>query len=148
EALEGVVINPPAAHRVPFLLAGRRPAALARAARLGDGGVGYLISPHGFAQARQTLIEERDRLGLAPATFVHSMLLPIRLDDHDAGARARASAAWSAVTSNGVTFPEHLFVAGSAAAVAEQLLAFVERGCEELVLSFIEEAGDLEAQID
>src|SRR2546427_8179217 len=105
EALEGVVINPPAAHRVPFLLAGRRPAALARAARLGDGWVGYLISPDGFARARETLIAERQRLGVDQATFLHSMLVPVRMDGRDEGAQARASAAWSGVTSNGVTFP-------------------------------------------
>src|SRR5438093_1578464 len=94
----GVYVGDHVLHPRPLLVAGRRSASLARAARLGDGWVGYLISVNGFARARQTLIAERERLGLDPATFVHSMLVPVRIDDRDEGAKARASAAWSGVT--------------------------------------------------
>jgi alkanesulfonate monooxygenase SsuD/methylene tetrahydromethanopterin reductase-like flavin-dependent oxidoreductase (luciferase family) len=131
-------ITPAAAHRVPFLFAGRRPAALRRAARLGDGWIGYLISPSGLARARQDLLEERARLGLEPRAFRTGILLPVRVDEHDDGARARASAIWSGVTANGVTFPEKLFAAGRPATVLAHIQAYLEQGCNELVLALAE----------
>jgi alkanesulfonate monooxygenase SsuD/methylene tetrahydromethanopterin reductase-like flavin-dependent oxidoreductase (luciferase family) len=128
-------ITPAAAHRVPFLFAGRRPAALRRAARLGDGWIGYLISPSGLARARQALLEERSRLGLEPQGFRTGILLPVRVDDRDEGARARASAIWSGVTANGLNFPEKLFAAGRPATVLADIQAYLEQGCDELVLA-------------
>jgi alkanesulfonate monooxygenase SsuD/methylene tetrahydromethanopterin reductase-like flavin-dependent oxidoreductase (luciferase family) len=128
-------ITPAAAHRVPFLFAGRRPAALRRAARLGDGWIGYLISASGLARARQVLLEERARLGLESQTFRTGILLPVRVDERDDGARARASAIWSGVTANGVNFPEKLFAAGRPAAVLADIQAYLEQGCDELVLA-------------
>jgi alkanesulfonate monooxygenase SsuD/methylene tetrahydromethanopterin reductase-like flavin-dependent oxidoreductase (luciferase family) len=128
-------ITPAAAHRVPFLFAGRRPAALRRAARLGDGWIGYLISPSGLARARQALLEERTRLGLEEQAFRTGILLPVRVDEHDDGAGARASAIWSGVTANGVTFPEKLFAAGRPDTVLAHIQAYLEQGCNELVLA-------------
>ena len=128
-------ITPAAAHRVPFLFAGRKPAALRRAARLGDGWIGYLISPTGLARARQALLEERARLGLEQQAFRTGILLPVRVDERDDGARGRASAIWSGVTANGVAFPEKLFAAGTPETVLAHIQAYLEQGCDELVLA-------------
>jgi alkanesulfonate monooxygenase SsuD/methylene tetrahydromethanopterin reductase-like flavin-dependent oxidoreductase (luciferase family) len=128
-------ITPAAAHRVPFLFAGRRPAALRRAARLGDGWIGYLISPSGLARARQALLAERAHLGLEGQAFRTGILLPVRIDARDDGARGRASAIWSGVTANGVTFPDKLFAAGRPETVLEHIQAYVDQGCDELVLA-------------
>jgi alkanesulfonate monooxygenase SsuD/methylene tetrahydromethanopterin reductase-like flavin-dependent oxidoreductase (luciferase family) len=128
-------ITPAAAHRVPFLFAGRKPGALRRAARLGDGWIGYLISPSGLARARQAVLEERARLGLEDQAFRTGILLPVRVDERDEGARGRASAIWSGVTANGVTFPEKLFAAGTPDTVLAQIQAYLEQGCEEMVLA-------------
>jgi alkanesulfonate monooxygenase SsuD/methylene tetrahydromethanopterin reductase-like flavin-dependent oxidoreductase (luciferase family) len=131
----GGLITPAAAHRVPFLFAGRKPAAWRRAARLGDGWIGYLISPSGLARARQALLEERARLGFQEQAFRTGILLPVRVDERDEGARGRASAIWSGVTANGVTFPEKLFAAGTPETVVAHIQAYVEQGCDELVLA-------------
>jgi alkanesulfonate monooxygenase SsuD/methylene tetrahydromethanopterin reductase-like flavin-dependent oxidoreductase (luciferase family) len=138
---DGFAITPPAAHRVPFLFAGRQPAALQRAARLGDGWIGYLLSPTGFARARQELMAERHRLGLENRKFRTGILLPVRVEDSDCGARTRASEIWSDVTANGATFPEKVFAAGTPASVVEQIRAYVDAGCDELVLVMAEIAG-------
>jgi hypothetical protein len=61
--------------------------------------------------------------------------MPVRVDERDEGARGRASAIWSGVTANGVTFPEKLFAAGTPKTVLAHIHAYLEQGCDELVLA-------------
>jgi alkanesulfonate monooxygenase SsuD/methylene tetrahydromethanopterin reductase-like flavin-dependent oxidoreductase (luciferase family) len=143
----GVVISPPAAHRVPMLLAGRRPTALRRAAHVGDGWIGYLHSSTAFSRAPSWLLAERRRAGLT-AAFTTGMLIPVQVDDEDDGARERAAAGWSEITANGSTFsPQHM-VAGRPETMVDQLAAFVERGCDELVLGPVRHGSGFEQQLE
>jgi hypothetical protein len=65
-------------------------------------------------------------------------LLPVHVEDSHEGARGRVSAIWSGVKSNGATFPEKLFAAGTPATVLAQICAYLELGCDELVLVMAE----------
>jgi alkanesulfonate monooxygenase SsuD/methylene tetrahydromethanopterin reductase-like flavin-dependent oxidoreductase (luciferase family) len=139
---QGMGLRPLPAEPIPFLLAGWKEVALARAARLADGWIGYLLAPDSFARRRQFLLEQG-----AGDAFVNGMLLPIHPDAQADGARARAAQAWARITRNDAVFPEKLFVAGPPAAIAEQLHAYWALGCGEMVLSLAEQGAGYEAQI-
>jgi alkanesulfonate monooxygenase SsuD/methylene tetrahydromethanopterin reductase-like flavin-dependent oxidoreductase (luciferase family) len=129
----------------PFVFAGWKEVALRRAARIGDGWIGYLLSPESFARRRSFLLEcgagqERP--------FVTGMLLPVHLDPDAEGAKARAGAAWNRITGNEAVFPERLFVAGPPDAIVEQLQAYWELGCTEMVLSLVDQGRDFARQLD
>jgi len=129
----------------PILLAGWKEAALRRAARIGDGWVGYLLSPESFARRRTFLLDcgagdERP--------FVTGMLLPVLIDADSVKAKARAGAVWNRITGNNAVFPERLFVAGPPAQIVDQLSAYWELGCTEMVLSLVDQGHDFERQLD
>jgi alkanesulfonate monooxygenase SsuD/methylene tetrahydromethanopterin reductase-like flavin-dependent oxidoreductase (luciferase family) len=138
----GVRIAPLPDGPVPVLFAGWKEAALARAAALGDGWIGYLLSPESFARRRAFVLERR------AAPFTTGMLLPVHLDAKADGARERAAQAWGRITDNGAAFPERLFVAGPPEALVEQLRAYWDLGCEEMVLSLVDQGSGYLDQLD
>jgi alkanesulfonate monooxygenase SsuD/methylene tetrahydromethanopterin reductase-like flavin-dependent oxidoreductase (luciferase family) len=132
-------IAPLPASPIPFLFAGRKEPALQRAARIGDGWIGYLLSVESFAKRRTMLLKWRAEYSKGP--FVTGMLLPVHPDPVAEGAQARAAAAWAKVTDNGVAFPEKLFAAGSPDKIVEHLRRYWDAGCTEFVLSLADQ-GD------
>jgi alkanesulfonate monooxygenase SsuD/methylene tetrahydromethanopterin reductase-like flavin-dependent oxidoreductase (luciferase family) len=146
----GTVIAPAADGDVPFLLAGHKDASLRRAARCGDGWIGYLLSPDGFARRRSVLLTHRAQIGAPTGTFTTGMLLPVlpapRVGDGGVGARTRAAALWGTITANDAAFPERLFVAGPPDEIVDQLRVYWEAGCTEMVLAIADQgAGYLDA---
>jgi alkanesulfonate monooxygenase SsuD/methylene tetrahydromethanopterin reductase-like flavin-dependent oxidoreductase (luciferase family) len=123
----------PIAPDVPFLLAGWREVSLRRAARYGDGWIGYLLGPDSFARRRDFLLACREELGRGSEPFSTGMLLPVHVD---ASGRAHAAAAlaWAKLTDAKDAFPERLFVAGDPDEVVAQLHAYWQLGCREFVL--------------
>lgn len=130
---------------IPFLFAGWKEAALQRAARIGDGWIGYLLSVESFAKRRVMLLNWREASG--KGLFVTGMLLPVHPDPNAAGAQARAAAAWAKVTDNGVAFPERLFAAGPPDMIVEHLRRYWEAGCTEFVLSLADQGGSYMQQL-
>jgi alkanesulfonate monooxygenase SsuD/methylene tetrahydromethanopterin reductase-like flavin-dependent oxidoreductase (luciferase family) len=129
-----VHLKPVPREPVPFLFAGREDAPLRRAARCGDGWIGYLLSPAGFAERRAFLLSERAG---NPAPFSCGMLFHVQPDDRLEGAHDRALAGWRRVTnqtSRPFPNPEELFIAGPPDAIAAQLHRFRDAGCDEMVL--------------
>jgi alkanesulfonate monooxygenase SsuD/methylene tetrahydromethanopterin reductase-like flavin-dependent oxidoreductase (luciferase family) len=146
------VIAPAAGEAVPFLLAGHKEASLRRAARCGDGWIGYLLSPDGFARRRSALLAHRVESGAPAEAFTTGMLLPVlpvhpARPDGGVGARARATALWGTITANDdAAFPERLFVAGPPDEIVDQLRAYWDAGCTEMVLAIADQgAGYLDA---
>ena len=123
----------PTAPDVPFLLAGWREVSLRRAARFGDGWIGYLLGPDSFARRREFLLQTREELGRAEEPYRTGMLLPVHVDDSERP-HAAAAAAWAKLTDAKDGFPERLFVAGRPDQVVEQLHAYWEVGCREFML--------------
>ena len=141
-----VTIAPAAPGAVPVLFAGWNDLALRRAARLGDGWIGYLLAPDSFERRRSLLLEHRADLGM-PAPFTTGMLLPVSLDD----ARWRGGARrerWSGVIANDAALPDHLFVAGPPAAIVDHLHNYWERGCNEMVLSPVDQGAGFIGQVE
>ena len=139
---------PAACGDVPFLLAGWRDVSLRRAAAMGDGWIGYLLSPEGFARRRAFLLECRSELGLDARAFTTGMLLPVHPDPHRDGAQSRAAAAWSTITDNEASFPERLFVAGPPGELVAQLRCYWDAGCTEMVLALVDQGPDYLDQLD
>jgi len=129
----------------PFLLAGWKEVALQRAARIGDGWIGYLLSAESFAR-RRAFLEECGAGRERP--FVTGMLLPVHFEPDAKKAKARAGAAWNRITGNDAVFPERLFVAGPPDAIVCQLRDYWERGCAEMVLSLVDQGHDFARQLD
>ena len=132
----GVAIQfqPVPAQPMPFLFGGRGDAPLRRAARLGDGWIGYLLSPAAFAERRAFLLDQR---GDNVAPFSCGMLFHVQPDDRLTGAHQRALDGWRRVTnqmSRPFPNPEELFIAGPPDAIIEQLRRFRDAGCTEMVL--------------
>ncbi|RYD89488.1 MAG: LLM class flavin-dependent oxidoreductase [Sphingomonadales bacterium] len=140
-----VGIDPVPGTDVPILLAGWKEVALRRAARIGDGWIGYLLSPDSFTRRRDQLLQYRAEEGGKP--FITGMLLPVHPDE-GSDAHAQAGAAWKRLTGAHATFPERLFVAGSPDAIVEQLHAYWERGCTEMVLSLVDMGEPFVKQLD
>jgi alkanesulfonate monooxygenase SsuD/methylene tetrahydromethanopterin reductase-like flavin-dependent oxidoreductase (luciferase family) len=138
----------PLGAEIPFLLAGRRAASLQRAARYGDGWIGYLLDPDGFARRRAFLTERRSELQLESNPFAMGMLLPVHVDASPVRAQARAAAAWSSLTRVEASFPERLFVAGAVRQVMDQLRRYWDAGCTELVLGPVDQGAGYLDQVD
>lgn len=140
-----VGIDPVPGENVPILLAGWKEIALRRAARIGDGWIGYLLSPDSFTRRRDFLLEERTKLGGEP--LITGMLLPVHPDEAP-DARSRAGAAWNRLTGTNASFPDRLFVAGGPDAIVDQLHDYWRRGCTEMVLSLVDMGDAFSEQLD
>ena len=138
----------PLGGEIPFLLAGWKEVALRRAARCGDGWIGYLLDPDGFARRRSFLSDRRRELRLESDPFTTGMLLPVHIEVASDGAPARAAASWAALTQKEPSFPERLFVAGSAGQVVEHLHRYWEAGCTELILGPTDQGAGYLHQVD
>ena len=84
---------------------GAKDVALRRAARYGDGWIGYLLDPDGFARRRSFLSDRRDELRLASEPFTTGMLLPVHVDSASNGAQVRAAARLGGVDPEGHFVP-------------------------------------------
>jgi alkanesulfonate monooxygenase SsuD/methylene tetrahydromethanopterin reductase-like flavin-dependent oxidoreductase (luciferase family) len=140
-----VGVDPVPGEDLPILLAGWKEVALRRAARLGDGWIGYLLSPDSFTRRRDQLLHYRSEHGGKP--FITGMLLPVHPDDAS-DAHSNAGAAWKRLTGANASFPERLFVAGGPQAIVDQLHTYWQRGCTEMVLSLVDMGGVFSRQLD
>jgi alkanesulfonate monooxygenase SsuD/methylene tetrahydromethanopterin reductase-like flavin-dependent oxidoreductase (luciferase family) len=130
---------------MPVIFGGSKKAALERAARLGDGWVGFLLSPKGFAERRSHLLEQRARVG--GGSFTCGMLASVHISSGPAP-HAEASRAMSRIIKRDITMPPEVLAAGEPAAVAEQLGAYLDAGCEELLLALAEQGDGYARQLD
>lgn len=71
----------PAQGSIPIWIGGTSPAALRRAARIGDGWHGIRLSPQEVAQAKAILLEELQRMGRNPARFPISLRGTLEVTD-------------------------------------------------------------------
>jgi alkanesulfonate monooxygenase SsuD/methylene tetrahydromethanopterin reductase-like flavin-dependent oxidoreductase (luciferase family) len=120
----------------PVVVTGRRPPAMRRAARLGDGWMPYLYSPERYARAVATIREEAERAERDLDGFRWFAYVFVSLDDDAARAREVA------VEFLGGTYRDdfgamidRVAVWGDVARVTERLAAFVDAGVEHLVLA-------------
>jgi len=133
---------------VPFLLAGWKEASLKRAAAHGDGWVGYLLAPDSFARRRSLVLGHRAEFGRAEEPFTAGMLLPVHSGPEPDRCRSHAAACWRRVTGVDSPFPEKLFLGGRPLDIVEQVRAYWEAGCTEMILVPADQGDAYADQVD
>ncbi len=120
----------------PLLVSGRKPPAMRRAARLGDGWMPYLLSPNAYARSVRTIQEEAERVGrdLTGFEWLLFCYCSIRTD----GDRARHDVATflgSAYGDKPDAMLERIAPAGTPTEVAERLQAYVDAGARHVIIA-------------
>jgi len=120
----------------PLLVSGRKPAAMRRAARLGDGWMPYLVSADAYARSVATIGAEAERIGRGLDGFEWAMYLycSIRRD----GDRARDDVAAFLGGAYGDKPREQLdriAPAGTPDEVAARIQAYVDAGVRHVIVS-------------
>jgi alkanesulfonate monooxygenase SsuD/methylene tetrahydromethanopterin reductase-like flavin-dependent oxidoreductase (luciferase family) len=120
----------------PLIVAGRKEAAMRRAARLGDGWMPYLMSPDAYARSVATIGQEAHAAGRDLANFEWMMYLycSVRRD----GERAREDVATflgSAYGDKPRDMLDRIAPAGTPEEVAARLQAYVNAGVRHFIIS-------------
>jgi len=129
---EPVQLKPPPAQAggPPIWVGGRSDAALRRTARSGDGYVGYLLSPDGFAERMQRIRSMAERpISAALMTFA-------AIDDDRNAAVDRASAMLGAMYGRDMRSAASRYcIVGNAGECRSAVQGFAEAGVEHLILT-------------
>jgi probable F420-dependent oxidoreductase len=149
---ESVSIDPKPLQRPgpPIWVGGRSDAALARAGRVGDGWMSYVVAPERYTQSLEKIRAAAGAAGRSLDGFVTAHLTFVTVGrDYEA-----ARATWARVLSvryaqDFTPFAARYGVIGTPGQVVEQLERFVEAGCRYFVLNAVcdrpDEAGQLDA---
>ena len=138
--LDGVSINPPPAQQPhpPIWVAGRRDAAMRRAALLGDGWYPYFYSPELYRDSVSKIGEIASDAGRDVSGFDWAFysFISIYQDEEDA-ARAAAAALGGRYSSQGsfMNVVRRYCVFGSVDACVERLMQYVDAGARDIVFS-------------
>ena len=120
----------------PIIVAGRQPAAMRRAALLGDGWMPYLYSARRYAASVETVRAAAAEAGRDLSTFEWFAFVFVNVDDD--GDRARAETAefvGGTYRQDFTSMVSSVAVAGTPAEVTEQLQAFVDAGARHFILA-------------
>ena len=134
--MEKVRIHPAPAQAggPPIIVAGRKPPAMARAAKLGDGWMPYLYSPRAFAESVQRIRELAAQAGRDLSGFEWLQYLFINAGDDPDQARAETAAFLGASYAQDFTsLVDRLAAAGTREQVAARIQAFVDAGARHLI---------------
>lgn len=120
----------------PLLVAGRKEAAMRRAARLGDGWMPYLVSPEAYARSVTTISEAAREAGRDLGNFQWTMYLycSVRKD----GEQARQDVAaflGSAYGDKPREMLDRIAPSGTPEQVAARLQAYVDAGVRHFIIS-------------
>ncbi len=136
-ALNGVRIHPaPVQHGgPPVIVAGRRPVAMRRAARIGDGWMPYLFSARRYAESVGVIRAEAEACGRSLDGFSWLAYLPISVDDDPAAARERAAAFLGGTYRQDFdAMLDRVAVTGTPDEVTGKLQEYVDAGARHLIL--------------
>jgi len=120
----------------PLIVAGRQPAAMRRAARLGDGWMPYLYSPERYARSVDTVRAEAGAAGRDLSRFIWSAYLFVSLDDDPGRARTAAlDFLGSTYRADFEDLLDRIACIGDVAQVTAKLAAFAAAGARHLVVA-------------
>jgi alkanesulfonate monooxygenase SsuD/methylene tetrahydromethanopterin reductase-like flavin-dependent oxidoreductase (luciferase family) len=147
----GVSIDPKPVQRPgpPIWVGGRSEAALARAARQGDGWFSYVVTAERYAQGVARIREEAGKAGRRLDGFVFAHLAFITVGrDHE-----KARETWVRLLSKRYAqdfgpLAGKYGIIGTPAQCAEQLERFIAAGCRYFVMNPICDNEDTESQFD
>ena len=135
-AMRAVRVHPPPA-RVggpPIVVAGRKPPAMQRAARLGDGWIPYLYSPRRYAASVEVIRRTADEAERDLSKFGWYAFVFVNVDADGDRARAGVAHAMGALYDQDfAVMVDHVAVAGTPTEVRDRLGAFVDAGARHFV---------------
>ena len=142
----------PPARRVggpPIWCGGRAPAALARAGRIGDGWISYVVTPERFRSGLEQIERAARAEGRRLERFGSAHLLFTRIDDDREAALDAAAAHLSQRYAMDFREPAKRYAAfGSPADVAERIEAFRAAGVRHLILDMVGPGPDRDEQLE
>lgn len=119
----------------PIVVTGRRPAAMRRAARLGDGWMPYLYSAERYARSVAAIQEVAAAEGRSLQGFSWMAYVMVAVDATHGQARRQAAGFLGATYAQDFSqFVDRVAVAGTLGMVVDRLTAFVQAGARHLVL--------------
>jgi probable F420-dependent oxidoreductase len=128
----------PAPHRPggpPILVAGRKPPAMRRAARLGDGWMPYLYSPRAYERSVEEIRHEAEVVGRALDGFRWIAYVAVAVDDDRQAARRAAATFLGGVYSQDFDpIVDRVTAAGAPDDVVRRLQELLDAGAEELII--------------
>lgn len=148
---EGVSIDPKPAQPggPPIWIGGRSDAALARAGRVGDGWVSYVVTPDRYRQSLQKIRLAADAHGRSLEGFAYAHLAFITVGrDFEAARDAWVSRLSRRYNQDFRPLADRYGVIGTPAECIEQLERFVEAGCGYFLLSATGDPEDEPEQLE
>ena len=139
-AFSEVMMQPPARQRggPPIWCGGRADAALARAGRVADGWISYVVTPETYHTALARIAAAAETAGRQLARFGTGHLLFTRLDDSHERALNAAAASLSRRYAMDFRRPAERYAAlGRPEQVADRIRAFYEAGARHIVLDLV-----------
>jgi alkanesulfonate monooxygenase SsuD/methylene tetrahydromethanopterin reductase-like flavin-dependent oxidoreductase (luciferase family) len=120
----------------PVVIGGRKPAAMRRAALLGDGWLPYMYSAKGYRRSVEQIRAEADRCGRDLTGFGWMVWTLINVDDDSSRARHDLAVELGATTGQDFEpLVSKLAVAGNRDEVTRQLIDFVEAGARHFIFA-------------
>jgi alkanesulfonate monooxygenase SsuD/methylene tetrahydromethanopterin reductase-like flavin-dependent oxidoreductase (luciferase family) len=120
----------------PLLITGRRPVAMRRAARTGDGWMPYLYSPERYQRSVATILDHAKEFDRPLDDFIWSSYVFVALDDDPSIARTRALEFFGTTYHDDYAdFIDRVACIGDADAVTNRLQAFCDAGARQFVLA-------------
>jgi alkanesulfonate monooxygenase SsuD/methylene tetrahydromethanopterin reductase-like flavin-dependent oxidoreductase (luciferase family) len=120
----------------PLIITGREPAAMRRAARLGDGWMPYLYSPKRYAQSVTTIQAEAQSIDRNLSSFIWSAYVFVSLDDDPGLARKEALRFFNQTFgSNFEQLLDRVACVGDVDHVVSQLQSYCDAGVGHFVLA-------------
>jgi alkanesulfonate monooxygenase SsuD/methylene tetrahydromethanopterin reductase-like flavin-dependent oxidoreductase (luciferase family) len=136
-AMTGAQIGPAVPPgRLPVIVAGRRAAAIQRAARLGEGWMPYLYSPRRYAESVREIRAQADQLGRDLTAFAWMNFCFVHVEDDGAAARVTATQILSSRYGQDMGPQlDRVAVVGTPNEVAARLAAFADAGVEHVIFA-------------
>jgi probable F420-dependent oxidoreductase len=137
-SMQDVRIQPPPVQPggPPIVVAGRKAAAMRRAAVLGDGWMPYLYTPQQYAHSVAEIRAIADRAGRDLSDFEWMAFVIVDIADHGPDARERAGTRVATIFKLGdPSFVHRIGAVGTPDEVAARLQEFIDAGARHLIVA-------------
>jgi alkanesulfonate monooxygenase SsuD/methylene tetrahydromethanopterin reductase-like flavin-dependent oxidoreductase (luciferase family) len=120
----------------PLIVSGRKPVAMRRAARSGDGWMPYLYSPERYERSVTLVRQEAEQVGRRLSDFGWYVYVFVSLDDDPSVARSAAEGFFgSTYRDNMAALLDRVACVGTSDQISQRLQAFLDAGAQHLIVT-------------